>query len=64
MGKLIRCALDNPEAIITPLVDAVVAGPTEHDAVIDVVCPAAFDVPDVVRLYRFPEPVLSLSGYT
>jgi hypothetical protein len=62
--KVIRRAFDRPEAIIAPLVDAVMAGPTEHDTVIDVVCPAPFNVPDVVRLYRFTEPVLSLSGYT
>ena len=64
MGKLIRCTLHDPEAIIAALVDAVVAGPTKHDAVIDVVCAAAVDVPDVVRLCRLPELVLGLSGYT
>lgn len=64
MCEVIRRALDRPEAIIAALVDAVVAGRTKHDAVIDVVCAAPFDVPDVVRLYRLPELVLSLSGYT
>ena len=64
MWKIVRRPHDGAEAIISTLVNAVVARPTNHDTIIEVVGTAKFYVFDVMGLSAFPKLMFGTARFT
>jgi hypothetical protein len=64
MRKIFRRSRDGAEAIISTLVDAVVARPTDHDTIAELVGTAELYVFDVMGLSAFPKLMFGTAGFT
>jgi hypothetical protein len=64
MRKIFRRPSDCAEAVVATLVDAVVAGPANHDAIIEMIGTTKFYVFDVMGLSAFPKLMFGTAGFT
>jgi len=63
MRKIFHRPSDSAEAVVATLVDAVVARPTNHDAIIDMIGTARLYVLDVMSLRAFPKLVFGTARF-
>jgi len=63
MRKVFHCPYGRSEAVVSAFVDAVVARPTNHDAIIEMIGTAKLYVLDVMSLSTFPKLVFGTARF-